>query len=231
MPATPDPSTLTELPLFRGLTQSQLVWFSERLRPQTYPANAIIFTVDQPAEVVYIILSGTIRIHVEQAAGSDVILDIGGTGDILGEMALIEGVGRSASASTLEESVLMWLDRASFMEALRTIPDFTLNLIRVLSGRLRMANERIQALAALDVYGRVARTLLAYSHRYGRRLPNGDMVIPIRLTQSDIAEMVGASRERVNQIMSYYKQRGYLAVDRNYRIAIHDPAALAKHFE
>ncbi len=231
MPALADPITLATLPVFRGLTREQLAWFNARLHRQAYPANATIFTVEQPAEVVYIILSGTVRIHVEQATGTDVIIDIGGTGDILGEMALIEGVGRSASANTLEESVLLWLDRASFMEALRSMPDFTLNLMRILSGRLRLANERIQGFAALDAYGRVARTLLAYSHRYGQRLPGGAMVIPIRLTQSDIAEMVGASRERVNQIMSYYKQRGYLSVDRNYRIAIHDPEALAKHSE
>lgn len=231
MPALADLATLADLPLFRGLSREQLVWFNDRLRRQAYPANATIFTVEQPAEVVYIILSGTVRIHVEQAKGTDVIIDIGGTGDILGEMALIDGLGRSASANTLEESVLLWLDRASFMEALRTMPDFNLNLTRVLSSRLRMANERIQAFAALDAYGRVARTLLAYSHRYGRQLADGAMVIPIRLTQSDIAEMVGASRERVNQIMSYYKQRGYVSVDRNYRITIHDPIALAKHYE
>ncbi len=231
MPAVSDPNTLNALPLFRDLSRDQLAWVNERLRRQTYTANTTIFSVEQPAEVVYIIMSGTIRIHVEQASGADVIIDIAGAGDVLGEMAVIDQLGRSASALTLEETVTVWMDRASFQEGLRTMPALALNLTRILSRRLRMANERIQAFASLDVYGRVARHLLAFADKYGQPQSGGDTLIPIRLTQSDIADLVGASRERVNQIMSFYKQRKYISVDRNYRITIHNRDGLTQHMQ
>jgi CRP/FNR family transcriptional regulator, cyclic AMP receptor protein len=229
MPAFPDPSALSNLPLFRDLTRDQLAWVNERLRRQTYPANTTVFAIEQPAEVVYIVLTGTTRIHVEQMSGADVFLDISGPGDVLGEMAVIDGVGRSASAMTQEESVLLWMDRNSFLECLRIMPTVAINLMRVISSRLRFANERIQAFASLDVYGRVARHILAFGDKYGQAQPNGDVVIPIRLTQTDIADLVGASRERVNQIMSFYRQRKYISVDRNYRITIHNRQGLQQH--
>jgi CRP/FNR family cyclic AMP-dependent transcriptional regulator len=229
MPAFPNPSALSSLPLFRDLSPEQLTWLNERLHRQSYPANVTIFSVEQPAEVVYIVLRGTTRIHVEQLSGADVTIDISGAGEVMGEMAVIDGVGRSASAITLEDAVLLWMDRASFLECLRTMPTVAINLMRVISSRLRLANERIQALASLDVYGRVARHIVAFANKYGQRQPNGDIVLPIRLTQSDIADLVGASRERVNQIMSFYRQRKYISVDRNYHITIHNLDGLQQH--
>ena len=226
MPGLTDPRELTLLPLFRDLTREQLAWVNERLRRTAYPANTTVFSVEQPAEVVYIVYSGTTRIHVEQMSGSDVIIDISGPGDVMGEMAVIEGVGRSASALTLEDSVLLWMDRASFMEALRTIPTVSINLIRILSNRLRHANDRIQSFASLNVDGRVARHILAYAHKYGKQQPNGDLLIPIRLTQSDVAELVGSTRESVNKIMSYLRRRKLISIDRDYRITVHDAAGL-----
>lgn len=231
MPVSMDTNTIGALPLFRNLTRDQLAWVAERLSRSNYPANSTIFSVDQPAEMVFIIYQGTVRIHVEQASGSDVIIDIGGEGDVLGEMAVIDGGRRSASAFTLEDCVLLWMDRSSFLECLRTMPAVAINLMRLFSGRMRMANDRIQAFASLDVYGRVARHLLSFAHKYGQTLPSGDMLIPIRLTQSDIADLVGASRERVNQIMSFYKQRKYISVDKNYRITIHNAKGLEQHLQ
>lgn len=226
MPIATDPRELSQLPLFRDLTREQLAWVSERLHRNTYPANSTVFAVEQPAEVVYIVHSGTARIHVEQMSGTDVFIDISGPGDVMGEMAVIEGVGRSASALTLEDCVLYWMDRASFLEALRTIPTISINLIRILSNRLRHANERIQAFAALNVDGRVARHILSFSHKYGRPQPNGDIVIPIRLTQSDVAELVGSTRESVNKIMSYLRRRKLISIDRDYHITVHDAKGL-----
>jgi CRP/FNR family cyclic AMP-dependent transcriptional regulator len=226
MPIASDPRELTQLPLFRDLSLEHLAWVNERLHRSAYPAHATVLAVDQPAEVVYIVHSGTIRIHVEQMSGADVFIDISGPGDIMGEMAVIDGVRRSASALTLEDCVLYWMDRASFLEALRTIPTISINLIRVLSNRLRLANERIQAFAALNVDGRVAHHVLAFAHKYGRRQSNGDIIIPIRLTQSDVAELVGSTRESVNKIMSYMRRRKLISIDRDYRITVHDMKGL-----
>jgi len=157
-----------------------------------------------------------------------VILAILGPGDTVGEMSLVDSAGRSANVVTLEKSELLWMDRATFQECLQTMPAVTYNLVHILSDRLRLANEQIQALATLDVYGRVARQVLAFARQYGRPTDDGGTLIPIRLTQSDIADLVGASRERINQVVVSYKRQKYIAVDRRYRITVYNKEALAQ---
>ncbi|WP_110514825.1 Crp/Fnr family transcriptional regulator [Herpetosiphon llansteffanensis] len=222
---------LRDVELFDGLAPEQAAHISRRLVRRTFPAGTNLMSVEQPGEVVYIILSGTVKIHVEQADGTDVIIAMLGAGDTVGEMSLIDSAGRSATVVTQEESTLLWMNRTAFLEALQNAPVITLNLVRMLSSRLRLANEQIQALATLDVHGRVARQLLAFAQKYGHPDEAGTVQIPIRLTQSDLAGLVGASRERVNQVIGYFKQRRYLSVDQHYHISLHNLEALAKRIK
>lgn len=215
--------------LFSGLTSQQLAWVSSQLYCRVFPAGANIILVEQPGEVVYIILRGTVKIHVEQMDGKDVVLAILGPGDIVGEISLIDSAGRSASVVTLEDSTLMWMGRAAFQECLQSMPVVAQNLVRILAGRVRLANELIQALATLDVHGRVARQLLAFAEKYGQAGPHGDVFIPIRLTQGDLSDLVGASRKRVNQVMVTFKQQGFISVDPESRITVHDRKALTQY--
>lgn len=166
------------------------------------------------------------KIHVEQADGTDVILAILAAGDVLGEMSLMDAETRSANAVTLEDSVLWWMDRTTFQQCLNAMPQLALNLLSLLGHRLRMANEQIQALATKDVEGRVARQLVALAKAYGQQTTPGDLCIPFRLTQSDLASFIGATRERVNQVMASYKQRHYLSVDSHHHITLHNLDAL-----
>jgi CRP/FNR family cyclic AMP-dependent transcriptional regulator len=131
----------------------------------------------------------------------------------------------------MEEATLAWLDRATFWECLQTIPTMTQNLVSMLSRRLRMANAHIESLATQDVAGRAARQILAFAQEYGLRQPNGDTLIPIRLTQSELAGLIGATRVRVNQVLVSFKERNYVSVDHNYRITVHDAEALERMCE
>ena len=97
-----------------------------------------------------------------------------------------------------------------------------------IDSRLRLANAQIQSLAALDVYGRVARQILAFAQEYGEPTPDGAIRIPIRLTQNDMAGMVGASRVSVNKVLVHYKERKYISIDAASRITVHDQEALAQ---
>ena len=231
MPVVPDPSTLSEFPLFRDLTIEQLTRLNDLLRRRTFPAGTNLASAEEPGEVVYLILDGTVKIFVTQADGNDVIIAFGGPGDVEGEMSVLDNVaaGRSADIVTQEQTTVLWLDRVNFQDCMRTMPAIALNLLRILSDRLRLANERIQALCALDVYGRVARQIQSFSRQYGQRDAAGVVTIPIRLTQSDIASLVGATRERVNQVITSFKQQGYIAIDRNYRITVLNPDALERY--
>ncbi len=228
MLSQPTPDTLEKITLFQGLEDRHINWFISHLHCNVFPAETNLITVEQPGDVVFIIINGTVKVHVKQASGADVVLAILGRGDIVGEMSLLDSAGRSADVVTLEESTVLWMDRDSFQEALNTIPSVSVNLFRLLAQRLRLANAQIQTLATLDVYGRVARQLLAFAEKYGENGPNGTQIIPIRLTQGDIADLVGASRKRVNQVMVKFKLYHYISVDVNGHVTVLNPGALMR---
>jgi CRP/FNR family cyclic AMP-dependent transcriptional regulator len=223
-----NPLELAHISLFRDVSLEQRTRLSERLHCHTFPANSNIITAEQPGEVVYIIRSGTVKITMDQADGSGVILAILGAGDVVGEMSLVDSAGRSANVITLEPSTLLWMGRDDFESCLRQFPEFSYNLVRVLSQRVRLANEQIQALASLDVFGRMARQFLAFAEKYGQSSRDGEILIPIRLTQSDLADLVGASRRRVNQVIVNYKRHDYISVDEDGYITVRDREALAR---
>ena len=218
---------LADIHLFAGLTPAQLDWVAQRTHRRVFEAGRNVLTIEQPGEAVYVILHGTVKIHVEQSE-RDVILSILGAGDLLGEMSLIDSVGRSASAVTLENSLMLWMDKLTFNYMLDNFPPVARNLVRILSARVRLSDQLIQALATLDVNGRVARQLLAFAEKYGRE-KNGATQIRIVLTQGDIADLVGASRKRVNQAMVLFKAQRLIDVDAEGCINIRDRAGLARY--
>jgi CRP/FNR family transcriptional regulator, cyclic AMP receptor protein len=217
---------LADIELFKGLTAAQLEWVAQRAHRRVFEAGRNVLTIEQPGEAVYIILHGTVKIHIEQGE-RDVILSILGAGDLLGEMSLIDSVGRSASAVTLEDSLMLWMDKVTFSYILDNFTPVARNLVRILSSRVRLSDQLIQALATLDVNGRVARQLLAFAEKYGRE-KEGATQIRIVLTQSDIADLVGASRKRVNQAIVLFKEQGLIDTDAEGRIAIKNGEGLAK---
>jgi CRP/FNR family cyclic AMP-dependent transcriptional regulator len=217
---------LADIELFAGLTPSQLDWVAQHAHRRAFEAGRNVMTIEQPGEAVYIILHGTVKIHIEQGE-RDVILAILGAGDMLGEMSLIDSIGRSASAVTLENSLMLWMDKTTFNYLLDNFPPVARNLVKILTARVRLSDQLIQALATLDVNGRVARQLLAFAEKYGH-LKDNVMQIRIALTQSDIADLVGASRKRVNQAMVLFKEQGLLDTDVDGRIRIHNQDGLAR---
>ncbi len=223
-----DPSTLATIPLFQGLEPAQLARLQELLHRTTFPGGSTIMATEQLGEVVYVILMGTVKVQVEQADGREVILAICGAGEVVGELSLLDNTGRSATVVTLEESTLLWMDRTRFQECLDTMPTLARNLLGILARRLRLRSAQIQALATQDLYGRVAHQLLAFAEAYGQPTPQGAVVIPLRLTQSDLAGLIGASRSRVNQVLGFYKERHYISIDQSGHITVHNLAALAQ---
>jgi CRP/FNR family cyclic AMP-dependent transcriptional regulator len=224
----PEPDTLGELSLFHGLSTEQLAKLRGLLQCKRSPTGVEIISVGHPGESVYIILEGTVKVYLGRSDGTEVILAILAAGEVVGEMALMDSFERSASVLTLEPCTFLVMGRPDFWSSLKEMPTMGLNLINVLSRRLRLSNARAESVAALDIYGRVAAQLLVLAKEYGEPTPDGDVAIPLRLTQSDLASLVGASRVRVNQAFAFYKRHNYLQVDHEHRIIIHDPAALGR---
>ena len=226
--APPLPEDLGEIALLRGLPDTQLQEIAAQLHSKSFPADTTLMTVEQPGDVVYFIRSGTVKVHIEQEDGTDVILAILGHGETVGEMSVLDEHERAASVVTLEESTLLWLNRAAFRASLLTMPVLAYNLACLLSSRLRHANEQIQSLATCGAEARIARHIMAFAQKYGRPEDGGGLLIPIRLTQSDMASLTGISREHTNKILVSYKERGYLTFDRRHYFTIHNAEALAR---
>lgn len=220
-------AALARIPLFKGLAREDLRRLSTLLRPRTFPAGVDIILEDQPGSVAYVIVSGSVKIHLELPRGGQSLLAVLGPGEVVGEMSVVDSLGRSASVATLEEATLLWMDRDTFWQCLRTIPGMTYNLVELLSRRVRLANLHIESMAAFDVGGRVAGHLVGLATEYGRSTRTG-VVIPFPLTQSDLAALVGASRVRVNQVLMGLRRRGLISIGDDRRITIRDLAGLAK---
>jgi CRP-like cAMP-binding protein len=230
MAAVDDVKSLSQIFLFEDLRDEELAELNGLLHRKTFPAGSNIINVADRAEQVFILLEGTVKIYVDQIDGSEVILAFLGPGDTFGEMSMVGSGGRSANVVAMEECICLSMDRASFHRCLKSMSGLSYNLVRLMNRRLRLANEQIQALSTLDVRGRVARQLLAFAQQYGRQSDDG-VLIPLRLTQTDLAALVGASRERVNQVIVDFKESGYIGVDSTHRISVRSLDALTEAFE
>lgn len=228
VPAPLNATSLSGVALFRGLSSRQLETLAPLLHRRTFPAGSNVITAEEQGESVYVILEGTVKVYVNHADGTEVILAILGPGETVGEMSVADSLGRSASVLTLEDSTFLWMDRRSLLSSMDEMPVIARNLVGILARRLRLADTHTRSLAALDVHGRVAAQLLAFAREYGEPLAKGDTLIPLRLTQTDLAGLVGASRVRVNQALGYYRKRGIISLDKSFRVTVHDEEGLAR---
>uniref|UniRef100_A0A7C4PJD2 Crp/Fnr family transcriptional regulator n=1 Tax=Anaerolinea thermolimosa TaxID=229919 RepID=A0A7C4PJD2_9CHLR len=215
----------TRINLFKGLTPAEISWVCQRLHERQFPPAVDLVTEGEPSDLVYFILDGTVKVYLPQLDGGQVILNIQGPGDVVGELGAIDQAGHSASVITLETTFTLWMTRTHFLEMLRTIPRANENLLCSLVGRVRRVTRLIRTFAALDVPGRIAHQLLLLAEEYGQNTPHG-VLIRLRLPQSEIAELVGASRRRANQVMVAFKRQGVLSADPEGHITLHCPDAL-----
>jgi CRP/FNR family cyclic AMP-dependent transcriptional regulator len=218
---------LSKVPLFVGLPSESLDRLGELLQQRTVPAGTQLASAQARGDKVFLILEGSVKVQHYTVDGDEVTLALLGPGNTVGEMGLVGPPGNSADVITRETTRLLWMDRRTFKDCLDSVPGLSQNLITQLIVRLRSANERIEALSILDVSGRVARQILTLAEDYGESVPEG-IRITLPLTQSDIAEMVAATRERVNHVMVRLKKDGVLSVERRRQITVHKPDELAK---
>ena len=212
---------LKELPLFAGLPEEELQTVAGFVRRTVVPAGTILISAQVPGEAVYFVIEGSVKVQLFRENGVEITLALLGPGDIVGEMSLVTGRGRSAHVITRESTTLLWMERRSFLRSLELSPALSRNLIAESSKRLQMANERFLALATLDVTGRVARQILELAERYGKPVPGVGIHIIFPVTQGELAEMIAATRERVNQILVRLKRAGVFSVDDQSRMTVH----------
>jgi CRP/FNR family cyclic AMP-dependent transcriptional regulator len=205
---------LENIPLFSGLQDAALAEIEQHGSIKSYPANAVIINQDDQTCSLYVILSGSVKVYISGEDGREALLNHQGAGDYFGDLALIDQQPRVASVMTTEPSRFMVISREAFMACLSRNPEIAINLIKPMTLRMRMLAKNVSNLALLDVYGRVARVLLEQAEEQ----ENGEMVTA-KLTQQEIADMVGASRAMVSRILKDLKLGGYISIDKK-RISI-----------
>jgi CRP/FNR family cyclic AMP-dependent transcriptional regulator len=198
---------LKNVSLFACLPDHDVEEISKLATTRSYSKNTIIISEGDNTDSFYAVLSGKVKVYLSDSEGKEVIINMLQEGDYFGELALLDDEPRSASVMTTEDSKLALISKTAFQEVLTQNPAMALGIIRELTARLRNLTENVKSLALMDVYGRVARTLLEMAE------DQGDVqVIKQRLTQRDIANMVGASREMVSRILKDLSVGGYITI-------------------
>ena len=172
-----------------------------------FPKSAVLINEGEQGDSIYIVLSGKVKVFACNEAGKEVVIAFHGPGEYVGEMSL-DGAPRSASVITIEPTACAVVSRAQFRDFILACPDFALHLIEKLIERARFSTASIKSLALSDVYGRLARLLQSLAEER-----DGRQVIAEKLTQQDIAERIGASRDMISRLMKDLVAGGYLALE------------------
>jgi CRP/FNR family cyclic AMP-dependent transcriptional regulator len=174
---------------------------------RTFPRNTVLINEGDVGDALYVVLSGRVKVYSSNEAGREFVIDFHGPGEYVGEM-MLDGEPRSASVITVEQTTCAVVSRAQFREFILAHPDFAMHLIERLIHRVRVTTSNLKSLALSDVYGRLVRLLNALAvERDGR------LVVPEKLTQQDIADRVGASRDMIGKLMKDLVGGGYLGVE------------------
>lgn len=205
---------LRSIPLFEGLTEQDIAKVATLAQVRSYPARAVVVTQGEPAAALYAIVTGRLKVTTSDPEGRDTVLGIMGEREVFGEVALIDGGARSATCIAVEPCNLLVLDRALFLELLGNSPSIAVKLLYVLAQRLRRLSQRSEDAAFLDVPSRLARSLLDLATRFGERArpPLHGISITLKLSQQELGDLVGATRESVNKHLSDWTRQGLLKI-------------------
>lgn len=222
MPASVE--LLQRVPFLAALAPSDLETLARGVIRRRFPKGDIIFQKEDPGQSVFIIERGAIRIYVPSPQGTDLTLAVLGPGDFFGDLSLLDGRPRSASASAISETRALMLERADFIALLRSRPDAAMAVLAVVAGRLRGTDEMASDLASLDAGGRLAKKLLELAAAHGVERPDG-VLLDISLTQEELANMIGVTRESVNRNIANFRRLS-LIKNEGRRFILSDPAGL-----
>jgi CRP/FNR family transcriptional regulator, cyclic AMP receptor protein len=200
---------LQKTALFAPLGSEDLQKVSKCAQHRVFRENELIFHRDDPPGPVFVIQTGRVKIGVTSPEGKETLLAYLSPGDCFGEMSALDGLPRSADAIAVEATGTLYFRREDFVTLATNVPRLALELFRQMGRKLRLTDQLVGDLVFFDVQSRVARRLLEMGEQFGVKTEDG-LEIPIAMTQQDLANMVGATREMVNRAVSFYRTRGLL---------------------
>lgn len=211
-------------PLFRGLAPATLDRIAVLAVQRGYRRGEIVFSAGDTGDVLFGVVSGRIRISTGSPDGREIFLNIMEPGDTFGEIALLDGGPRTATATAMEASELVSLRREPLFGLLEKEPKAALELLRLCGERLRWTSGLLEDAALLDAPARLAKRLLSLSELHGEVVDGGRKV---RISQEELANFLGASRQAVNEQLQEWKARGWLTLGRG-TVTVCDAAGLKR---
>jgi CRP-like cAMP-binding protein len=208
-------------PFFRDFTRPIIDRLVSRAVTRRVKKGAVIFRKGDAGTNLCAVCTGSVRISVPSEQGQDAIFNVIPPGEIFGEIALLDGGPRTADAVAVEDSELLVIERRDFIPLVRENPELAMKLIEMVCARLRRTSEQVEDIVFLGLPGRLAKALLQLHARAGDRPNNA-----IRITQRDLSQMIGASRESVNKLLRDWQRRGWLKLQRG-GLTLLAPKALA----
>jgi CRP/FNR family cyclic AMP-dependent transcriptional regulator len=216
-------AVLSAHPLFKNLDPSIILRLASYAVTQRVKAGTTLFCKGDAGSGLYAICSGRVKITVPSEQGKDAVLNSIGSGEIFGEIALLDGGPRTADAVAVENCEFMVIERRDFVELMRDNPDIALRIIEVLCARLRRTSEQVEDVVFLGMPARLAKTLIRL---FDISSAAGGQAI-VRTTQREISQIIGTSRESTNKQLREWQQRKWLKLERG-TITILAPEALKR---
>lgn len=215
---------LERVPFLAALDRSALQHLAEAVTRRTYQKGDAIFHKEDEGQSLFIVEDGSVRIYVPSIQGADLTLAILGPGDFFGDLSLLDGQPRSAGADAMQDTHALVLERSDFMALMQSRPEAALAVMSVVARRLRETDEMASDLAFLDVAGRLAKKLLELASNHGVSREDGTL-LDVNITQEQLANMIGVTRESVNRNLGQFRDLGLIA-NQGRRIILRDPEGL-----
>ena len=200
---------IQSVPLFSDLSRTSLNKITEKMVARSYHKEQMILIEESTGETFFIIHSGTVKITRMSDDGREVILAILGEGDFFGEMALLDGEGRSANVVALENADVLTLQRSDFLDILERIPKIAIHLLKELTTRIRHSDQQIESLSLSGAEQRIALVLIRLAEEMGK-IHEGAVTIDSIPYQQDIANMAGTSRETVSRVFKMLEDKNFI---------------------
>jgi len=217
-----NPQILKTVPLFSAFSDAHLNQVLTCVQHRSYPRGSFILRAGEETDALYIILSGRAKVLIPDEEGHEVILTVMGPHEFFGEMGLLDDLPRSASVETLEACEMLRLSKVGFTNVLKDNFELAMLIIRNLVRRMRDADRKIESLALIDVYGRVARLLIELAQNV-----EGKWIVEHAPPKQEIARMIGASREMVSRVVKDLNRKGLIRAEKR-RIHILDKLSMQK---
>ena len=206
---------LSTIPFFAGLDRVALERVSAGMRARRFRRGEVIFHIGDPGDALFVIVDGEVKISLPSETGDEAILATLRVGDVFGELALLDGAPRSASATAIGATETVVLPRDRFRELIASEAGVRDALLASIAGELRRLTTHVEELHFLDITGRLAARLVRLSQEGGTRLGDGGIRLRTNLTQGDLAAMVGCTRQSVNKLLGMFTDDGLIRLDRD----------------